>query len=149
MSGHCQTCCCEHAGKFPRFAFYYSDDSVRRGGGSEDTEQVVYSLPRSFVEMPLTGLTVAMSEDAVVGRRSHSGSEQVYALAPQTNGGPDITASGPETRLIPMLAQYGFVKLGEHARTERYYEIMRRAMDDDFVPRASAISPYQLKGDRD
>lgn len=146
---HCETCCCEHAGKFPRFAFFYSDDSVYRGGGPEDTEQVVYSLPRSFVELPLTGLTIAMSEDSEVGRRNHSGMEQVYALAPQTRGGPDITASGPETRLIPMLAQYGIVKLGEHARTERYHEIMRRAMADDHVPMQSAKSPYELTGEKD
>jgi hypothetical protein len=119
---------------------------VFRGGGPDDLDQVVYSFPRSFIEMPLTGLTVAVSEDAEMGRRSHAGAEQVYAIAPQTRAGPDITASGPETRLIPMLAQYGFVKLGEHARTEEYQRVVRLAHDDEHVPKRSARSPWRLRG---
>jgi len=147
---HCPTCCCEHAGTFPRFAFFYADGSVYRGGGPDDVDQVVYSLPRSWVEMPALGLTIGVSEDSVVGRRFHRGMEQVYALAPQTRGGPDLTSTGPETRLIPAVCgQYGIVKLGEHAPTTIYHEVMRRAMDDQHVPRQSARSPFELEQQRD
>lgn len=147
---HCPTCCCDHAGTFPKFAFYYADGSVYRGGGSDDTDQIVYSLPRSWVDMPSLGLTIGLSADPVVGRRIHRGMEQVYALAPQCRGGPDITPTGPETRLIPAVCgQYGIVKLGEHATTAGYHEMVRRAMEDTHVPMSGNTSPFELEQQRD
>jgi hypothetical protein len=145
MANHCPTCCCEHAGKFPRFAFYYADGSEYRGGGPDDTEQVVYSLPRSWVEMPALGVMVGQSEDPVVGRRNFRGAEQYYALAHQCRGGPDVTITGPETRLVPVVCgQYGIVKLGEHTTTAGFHEFMRRAQEDKHVPPQSARSPNEL-----
>lgn len=145
MKCDCPTCCCDHAGKFPRFTFFYSDGSVYRGGGPEDTDQVVFSYPRSWFDMPPLGLTIGLSEDRVVGRRVHRGMELVYALAPQTRGGPDITPTGHETGLIPALCgQYGLVKLGEHATTEKYHDTMRLAIKDTHVPRKGAGSPFEL-----
>ncbi len=76
--------------------------------------------------------------------------EQVYVLAPQTRGGPDITSTAPETRLIPAICgQYGILKLGEHAQTEQFHAIVHEAMKDEHVPEQSAISPFELKQRRD
>lgn len=144
---HCPTCCCEHAGKFPKFSFYYADGSVHRGGGPEDLDQIVYSLPRSWVEMPALGVMVGLSEDRDVGRRRHAGMEQVYALAPQCRGGADIAPTSPQSRLIPIVCgQYGIVKLGEHATHHRYSETMRRANEDTHVIQQSvAMGPYEVR----
>ena len=147
---HCPTCCCEHAGTFPKFSFYYDDGSVYRGGGPEDVEQVVYSLPRSWIEMPSMGVMVGVSEDPIVGRRWHKGGEMYYAIPPQTHSGADINSSGPETRLIPFVSHaLGIVKLGQHAPVKRYKEIVALAMEDGHVNPQSAISPFAVKANRD
>lgn len=139
MTCECPTCQCDHAGTFPRFSFYYTDGKVYRGGGPEDLEQTVFSLPRSFVEMPAFGVGIGLVEDPVVGRFTLRGKEQYYALAPQTRGGPALTFSGVESRLLPaMSGQYGIVKLGEYMSTDRYYELIDRSKSDEHVRVKSA-----------
>jgi len=138
MACDCPTCQCDHAGKFPRFAFYYTDGSIYRGGGPEDKDQVVFSLPRSWFDMPSMGVGVGLVEDSETGRFVLSGREQYYALAPQTRGGPDVTFTGVESRLIPVVtAQYGIVKLGEHMQSRRYYDLLNSTKDDEHVPVSS------------
>lgn len=146
MSCSCPTCQCDHAGEFPRFTALYSDGAIYRGGGPEDTDQVIFSLPRSWVDLPPLGVIAMLSEDSVVGRRIHRGMELIYALAPQTRGGPDITPTGPETKIFPaMLGQYGIAKVGEHTTTAKYHAAMRLLLEDTHVPMQSATSPFELE----
>lgn len=147
---HCKTCCCNHAGTFPRFAFYYADGSVHRGGGPDDTDLVVYALPRSWVEMPALGVLVGASENPNNGRDWHRGGEQYYAVPHGARGGPGVTAAGPETRLIPLVVgKLGLVKLGEFMQTADYHRAMRAAMDDGYVPATPPATPFELEQQRD
>ena len=146
---HCPTCCCEHEGEFPEFALYYADGSVHRGGGPEDRELVVYAWPRSWVEAPAMGLLIGASENRVNGRDWHRGMEQIYAVPFGARGGPAMTATGPETRLIPLVCgKLGIVKLGEFMRSQEYHAVMRQAMDDGYVP-ARKPQPFELEQQRD
>ena len=150
MSCECPTCCCEHAGTFPRFSFYYDDGSVYQGGGPDDTKQKVLSFPQSWFDMPDNGVMVGVSEDPIVGRRLHKGGEMYYAIPPQTHSGSDVNSSGPETRLIPFVSHaLGLVKLGQHAPVKRYKEMVALAMQDEHVPPHSANSPFAVKTNRD
>ena len=150
MACDCPTCQCDHAGKFPRFALYYADGSVHRGGGPEDRELVVYALPRSWVEAPALGVLIGLSENEANGRDWHRGGEQYYAVPHGARGGPAITASGPETRLVPFVCgKLGLVKLGEFMHTADYHAAVRRAMDDGYVPAQKPKSPFELEQQRD
>ncbi len=147
---HCKTCCCNHAGRFPRFALYYADGSVHGGGGPEDTDLVVYALPRSWVTAPPLGVLIGVSENTENGRDWHRGGEQYYAVPHGARGGPAITASGPETRLVPFVSgKLGLVKLGEFMHTADYHRAMRAAMDDGYVPAAPPNTPFDLEMQKD
>lgn len=146
---HCPTCCCRHAGRFPRFAFYYADGSVHTGGGPDDRDLVVYALPRSWVELPPLGVLVGASENPTTGRDWHRGAEQYYTVPFGARGGPGVTTTGPESRLIPLVVgKLGLVKLGEFMQTADYHAAVRRAMDDGYVP-AQRPQPFELEQQRD
>lgn len=140
---HCATCCCDAAGGFPLFSLFYADGTEVHGGGPNDTDQVVYSWPRSFIEAPPMGLGCATSYDTGCGSRLHMGHESIYALPPQARGGADVVATGPETGLFPFVSGHlGIVKFGEHARTERYRKLVDKANTHPHVPRRSGIMPW-------
>lgn len=146
MTCHCPTCCCEHKGKFPEFAFYFADGSVYRGGGPDDQDLVVYAWPRSWVEMPAYGVVVGASENRSTGRDWHRGGEQYYAVPFGARGGPGVTQTGYETGLAPLVnGKLGIVKSGEFMRTEDFHKAMRLAMDDGFVPAQKPRSPFAFE----
>lgn len=143
MKCDCPTCCCEYAGTFPKFAFYYDDGKVYRGGGPEDTKQKVLSFPQSWFDMPMTGVLVGLSEDPRLGRRVHTGAEQYYAIPHQCLSGADVAPSGPETRLIPFVGHaLGLVKLGQYTTIGKYQGAMEQAQADTHVLKKSAYAPH-------
>jgi len=119
---------------FPRFEIRYADGTVVRGGGSEDTEMVTLTFPRSWIEAPGDGVVTVFVENATAGRIALHPHERYYCIPPECEGGPDFGFTEPEAGLGPYVrGQLKIVKEGLWVNDEKYRRIVAEAKSSDFA----------------
>jgi len=124
---------------FPRFAIFYADGAVVRGGGS-DEEMVTLTVPRSWFEAPADGVVVVNVESPRLGRRTLKDADAYYSIPSERVGGPDVGMSAPETGVWPFVQSLGLVKRGLWVCDDLYNTLMGVSSKDGHVSPMSANS---------
>ena len=117
-----------------RFAIYYNNGDVVRGGDDSD-EEVTLTFSKKWLEAPSDGVACVVYEDKRVGRQILGSNEYFYQMPIDHHGKGALGASMKIGAYLRQLSDLGgIVKFGGWTDDVNFQEIKNKANKDEVIP---------------